>query len=102
MHQPAGGQRRRALRHAAPRDQHHAAVPAVPAAPAVQGALVKVLMLQQLIMLDGASGDNAELTQFAATMADKLEASLLRCPVPGVLPLRCAVLAGAAAWGCSH
>lgn len=92
---------------------------AVPAVPAVQGALVKVIMLNQLIMLDGASGDNGALTQFAASMANSLEVRMCSCPrasvlrrpgVPPGLP-RCgrrhasvagAALAGAAAWTCEH
>ena len=101
QHAPAGGRARHpGVQHNG--DQRHAAVPAVPAAPAAQGALVKLLMLQQLIMLDGASGGNGQLAQFAATMADKLEASPPRCSVPGVLPLCCAALAGATVQGCGQ
>ncbi|KAI7841733.1 hypothetical protein COHA_004599 [Chlorella ohadii] len=39
-----------------------------------RGALLKLLMQQQLIMLDGASGDNGALVQFADQMANKLQA----------------------------
>ncbi|KAI7845122.1 hypothetical protein COHA_001327 [Chlorella ohadii] len=39
-----------------------------------KGALAKMLMLQQLIMLYGSGGDNGQLLQFVSDMADKLEA----------------------------
>lgn len=44
-----------------------------------QGALLRIIYLNQIIMLDGTSGTNGVLVEFARSMADRLEVGRHAC-----------------------